>query len=52
MESTTWIVFAPGWRLIATLTAGWPFQVPKFLLFSTSSITLATSANRTGAPSR
>ena len=50
MLSTTWMMFAPGWRWTLTTTAGTSFIQAASLLFSTPSTTSATSESRTGAP--
>ena len=50
--STASITFAPGWRRTSTTTAGSPLKRPSVLVFSTPSITSATSPSRTAAPLR
>ena len=50
MRSTTSMTLAPGWRWTFTMTAGVAFIQAPSLSFSAPSITLATSASRTGAP--
>ena len=52
MRSTTPMMLAPGWRWMLTMTAGRSFIQAASLVFSTPSITSATSASRTGAPLR
>ena len=51
-RSTTWMMFAPGCRWMFTMTAGVAFAHAASLVFSTSSITFATSDKTTGAPLR
>src|ERR1700760_591160 len=46
----TWMVLAPGWRWMLTITAGVSFIQAASLLFSIPSLTLATSVSMTGAP--
>ena len=50
--STVSITLAPGWRVTSTITAGLPLKSPRVRLFSTSSLTSATSERRTAAPLR
>ena len=52
MRSTTPMMLAPGWRWMLTMTAGLSFIQAACLVFSTPSMTVATSASRTGAPLR
>ncbi len=58
MLSTTEMMFAPGWRWMLTMMAGMAVLAGETAihaacrLFSVSSITLATSDKRTGAPLR
>jgi len=51
-ESTTWTIFAPGWRLISTGTARLPLNSPIVRMSSGPSTTLAMSDSRTAAPLR
>ena len=50
--STTWMMFAPGWRWIFTMTAGTSFIQAASFEFSTASTIVATSDSITGAPFR
>jgi hypothetical protein len=49
---TVWMTLAPGWRCTSMTIAGAPWYQPPTLLFSRSSITVATSPSITGAPLR
>ena len=49
MRSTTSMTFAPGWRCSTSSTAGLPSARPRLRMFSTPSLTVATSCSRTGA---
>ncbi|OIQ71960.1 hypothetical protein GALL_464210 [mine drainage metagenome] len=49
MPSTTSMTLAPGWRVTSTITAGSPLNRPRVLLFSTPSLTSATSDRRIAA---
>jgi multidrug efflux pump subunit AcrB len=51
IESTTERILAPGWRRTLTTMAGLPSCHAACAVFSTPSITSATSPRRTGAPS-
>jgi hypothetical protein len=46
------MTLAPGWRWMSMMTAGWSWCHPPTLLFSSPSMTVATSRSRTGAPLR
>jgi len=50
--STVSMTLASGCRVTSTMTAGWPLNRPRVLMFSTPSITSATSCRRIAAPSR
>ena len=50
MRSTTWMMLAPGWRWMLTITAGVLFIHAAFSEFSTPSTTLATFSRYMGAP--
>src|SRR6266481_5766872 len=52
MRSTTWMMFAPGWRWTLRMIAGTSFIHAACLEFSAPSTTVATSESRTGAPFR
>src|SRR6267143_6123600 len=52
MRSTTWMMFAPGWRWTLRMIAGTSFIHAASLEFSTPSTTVATSESLTGAPFR
>ena len=52
IRSTTAMMLAPGWRWMLRMTAGVWFTHAACLTFSVSSMTLATSESRTGAPLR
>jgi hypothetical protein len=47
--STVSMMFAPGCCVTSTITAGWPLNRPTVRVFSTLSITSATSRRRTAA---
>ena len=51
-RSTTWMMLAPGCRWMLRITAGVRFIHAASLLFSTLSMTLATSERATGEPLR
>ena len=50
--STVLMTLAPGWRVIRTITAGLPLKRPSVRVFSTPSLTSATSSRRTAEPLR
>ena len=52
IRSTTWMMLAPGWRWMFTMTAGLSLLHAASFEFSTSSRTVATSESTTGAPLR
>jgi hypothetical protein len=52
MRSTTSMTLAPGWRWTLRITAGVSFIQAACRTFSASSVTVATSLSRTGAPFR
>ena len=52
MRRTVSMTLAPGWRWMSMMTAGVPSYQPPTLLFSSPSMTLATSLSMTGAPLR
>ena len=52
MRSTVSIMFAPGWRKMASRTAGSPLDMPALRTSSTESMTLPIASSRTGAPLR
>ena len=51
-RSTVPMMFAPGWRKRTSEMAGLPLTCPALLMFSTESVTSATSDRITGLPSR
>ena len=52
IRSTTWMMLAPGWRWMFTITAGCSLLHAASFEFSTSSRTVAISERTTGAPLR
>ena len=50
--STVSMTLAPGCSVTSTITAGSPLNRPSVLMFSTPSLTSATSRSRTAAPLR
>ena len=49
MRSTVSMTLAPGWRCTSSTTDGTSWNQPPTLVFSSPSITWATSLSRTGA---
>ena len=48
--STVSMILAPGWRETIMRTAGFPFARPPVKMFSTESVTVATSESRSALP--
>ena len=50
IASTVWMMLAPGWRKMISITARLPLRYPAARTFCTESVTCAMSESRTALP--